>query len=150
MQLTEDDILLNLLIEMVANMSLNNIEFGRLSITGLKCLLSCTYEKEKPFATPEYEIFRYSAFLAAKKVSNDAHKILMKQLPTLEQLENTISIKVENNFTDHQKVAKELEPLVKYIEFNQIKAKTLVEIIEPLEIISSEMIVNIFIDVKHY
>jgi hypothetical protein len=144
MPLTEDNILLNLLIEMVANMSLNNIEFGRLSITGLKYLLSCTYEKEKPFATPEYEIFRYSAFLAAKEVSNDAHKILMKQLPTLEQLENTNSIKIENNFIDHQKVAKELEPLVKYIEFNQIKAQTLVEIIEPLEIISSEMIVNIY------
>ncbi|CAB5356741.1 unnamed protein product [Rhizophagus irregularis] len=85
MPLTEDNILLNLLVEAAANISLNNIEFGRLSITGLKYLLSCTYEKEKPFVTPEYEVFRYSAILAAKQVSNDAHKILMKQLPTLEQ-----------------------------------------------------------------
>ncbi|CAG8465735.1 17550_t:CDS:2 [Rhizophagus irregularis] len=92
--LTEDNILLNLLVETVANISLNNIEFGRLSITGLQCLLSCTYEKEKPFATPEYEVFRYSAILVAKQVSNDAHKILMRQLPTLEQLENTNSINV--------------------------------------------------------
>ncbi|CAB5356739.1 unnamed protein product [Rhizophagus irregularis] len=93
MPLTEDNILLNLLVEAAANISLNNIEFGRLSITGLKYLLSCTYEKEKPFATPEYEVFRYSAIFAAKQVSNDALKILMKQLPTLEQLENTNPIK---------------------------------------------------------
>ncbi|GBC28638.1 BTB/POZ protein [Rhizophagus irregularis DAOM 181602=DAOM 197198] len=89
MPLTEDNILLNLLVEAAANISLNNIEFGQLSITGLKYLLSCTYEKENPFATPEYEVFRYSAILAAKQVSNDALKILMKQLPTLEQLSKT-------------------------------------------------------------
>ncbi|RGB33779.1 hypothetical protein C1646_743157 [Rhizophagus diaphanus] len=144
MPLTEDNILLNLLIETVANISLNNIEFGRLSITGLQCLLSCTYEKENPFATPEYEVFRYSAILAAKQVSNDAHKILMRQLPTLEQLENTNSIKLENEFTDRQKVAKRLEPLIKFIDFNQIKARILIEIIEPLEIIPSEIIVSVY------
>ncbi|RGB33963.1 hypothetical protein C1646_761075 [Rhizophagus diaphanus] len=42
----------------VANIPLNTIEFGRLSITGLKCLLSITHEKEMPFVTPEYEVFR--------------------------------------------------------------------------------------------
>ncbi|CAB5356880.1 unnamed protein product [Rhizophagus irregularis] len=144
MPLTEDNILLNLLVETVANISLNNIEFGRLSITGLQCLLSCTYEKETPFATPEYEVFRYSAILAAKQVSNDAHKILMRQLPTLEQLENTNSINLENEFTDRQKVAKRLEPLIKFIDFNQIKARILIEIIEQLEIIPSEIIVSVY------
>jgi hypothetical protein len=34
-------------------MSLNTIEFGRLSITALQYLLSYTYKKEIPFATPE-------------------------------------------------------------------------------------------------
>ncbi|CAB4403530.1 unnamed protein product [Rhizophagus irregularis] len=144
MPLTEDNILLNLLVEAAANISLNNIEFGRLSITGLKYLLSCTYEKEKPFATPEYEVFRYSAILAAKQVSNDAHKILMKQLPTLEQLENTNPIKVENKFTDHQKVAKELETLVKFIDFRRIKPQILADIIEPLEIIPDKIISNVY------
>src|SRR5436189_1699031 len=66
MPLSEDNILLNLLVEAVASMTLNNIEFGRLSIKALKYLLSCTYEKETPFATPEYEVFRYSTILAAK------------------------------------------------------------------------------------
>ncbi|CAB5356878.1 unnamed protein product [Rhizophagus irregularis] len=145
MPLTEDNNFLNLLVEAVAVKPLNDIEFGRLSIAGLQCLLSCTYENENPFATPEYEVFRYSAILAAKQVSNDAYKLLMRQLPTLEQLENeTEMIKVENEFTDHQKVAKKLEPLTKFIDFNQIKARILVEIIEPLEIIPSEIIVSVY------
>src|SRR6266496_4009781 len=116
--LTEKNIFLNLLVEAVATIPLNTIEFGRLSIAGLQYLLSCTYEKEKPFVTPEYEVFRYSVILAARKVSNGAFKILMKRLPTLEQIENS-SIRVENEFiiTDHQKVIKELEPLVKFIDF---------------------------------
>ena len=103
MPLSEDNVLLNLLIEEVAFTPLNTIEFSRLSIAALQHLLSCTHEKEKPFATSEYEVFRYSAILAAKQVSNDAFKTLMKRLPTLEQLGN--SIQVENEFiTDHQKV----------------------------------------------
>ncbi|CAB5189648.1 unnamed protein product [Rhizophagus irregularis] len=143
MPFTEDNVLLNLLVEAVANISLNNIKFGRLSITGLKCLLSYIYEKEKPFATPEYEVFRYSAILAAKQVSNDAHKTLTKLLPTLEQIENPI--KVKNKFiTDHQKVGKELEPLIKFIDFRRIKVQILANIIEPLEIVPDKIISNAY------
>ncbi|GES97513.1 hypothetical protein GLOIN_2v1482344 [Rhizophagus clarus] len=141
---TEDNILLNLLVETVAIIPLNNIEFGRLTITGLKCLLSITHEKETiPFATKEYEVFRYSAIIAAKQVSNDAYESLMERLPTLEQVENTI--KVENkSITDHQDVAKELEPLVKYIDFKRIKGQVLVNLIEPLEIIPVETLLSVY------
>ncbi|GET60912.1 hypothetical protein GLOIN_2v1523715 [Rhizophagus irregularis DAOM 181602=DAOM 197198] len=144
--LLEDNILLNLLVEMVANISLNTIEFGRLSIAGLQYLLSCTYEKETLFATPEYEAFRYCAILAAKQVSNDAHKTLMERLPTLEQLEQLgNSVQVENNlFTDHQKVAKELEPLVEFIDFRLIQGQVLVDIIEPLKIVPDKIILNAY------
>ena len=44
----------------------------------------------------------------------------MERLPTLNQIEDLTQ--VENIFiTDHQKVAKELEPLVKFIDFRRIK-----------------------------
>jgi hypothetical protein len=143
MPLAEDNILLNLLVETVAIIPLSNIEFGRLSITGLKFLLSITYEKQMPFATREYEVFRYSAILAAKQVSYNAYKTLLENLPTLEQIEN--SIKVENKFVnDHQKVAKELEPLVKFIDFKRIKTQVLVNIIEPLEIIPNEIVCSAY------
>ncbi|CAG8726787.1 20819_t:CDS:2 [Rhizophagus irregularis] len=118
MPLTEDNVLLNLLVEEVANISLNNIKF-------------------------EYEVFRYSAILAAKQVSNDAHKTLTKLLPTLEQIENPI--KVKNKFiTDHRKVGKELEPLIKFIDFRRIKVQILANIIEPLEIVPDKIISNAY------
>src|SRR5438034_7297421 len=92
MLLSEDNNFLNLLVEEVATISLNNIEFGRLSVTALQYLLSYTHEKEEPFATREYEVFRYSAILAAIQVSNDAYKTLMEQLPTLEQIKNSTQV----------------------------------------------------------
>ncbi|CAG8736132.1 10488_t:CDS:2 [Rhizophagus irregularis] len=140
MPLTENIIsILNLLVETVANIQLNSIEFGRLSITGLKYLLSIAYENETRFATQEYEVFRYSAILAAKQVSDDVCRNLMERLPTLEQIEN--SIEVENKpLIDHQKVTKELEPLVKYIDFKRIKTHILANFIEPLGIIPTEIV----------
>ncbi|CAB5356720.1 unnamed protein product [Rhizophagus irregularis] len=141
--LTEDNIILNLLVETVANMPLNNIEFGRLSITGLKYLLYITLEKEIPFATREYEVFRYSAILAAKQVSSDAYESLMKLLPTLDQIENTIE--AENKFiADRQKVTKEMEPLIKHIDFKRIKGQIIVNFIEPLGIIPVEIILSVY------
>src|SRR6266536_2726967 len=93
--LSEENIFINLLVKEVATIPLNNIEFGRLSITALQYLLSYTFEKEIPFITPEYEVFRYSAILAAKQVSNNAYKTLMERLPTLEQIKNSVH-KLEN------------------------------------------------------
>ncbi|GES97628.1 hypothetical protein GLOIN_2v1836052 [Rhizophagus clarus] len=143
MPFIEDDVLQNLLIEKVATIPLNTIEFGRLSIAGLQYLLSRTYEKVKSFATPEYEVFRYSAILAAKQVSNNAFRTLMKRLPTLSQIEN--SFQVENDFIiDNQKVTKELKPLIKFIDFNQINGKILTDIIEPLKIIPTKIILDAY------
>ncbi|RIA87103.1 concanavalin A-like lectin/glucanase domain-containing protein [Glomus cerebriforme] len=143
MPLSDDNILLNLLVETVATIPLNTIEFNRLSIKAFQYLLSCTHEKEKPFATPEYEVFRYSAILAAKQVSNEAYKTYMEGLPTLEQID--YNVKVEDKIvTDHQKVAKELEPLIKFIDFRRIKGQILVNIIEPLEIIPSQIILSVY------
>ncbi|GES97612.1 hypothetical protein GLOIN_2v1523542 [Rhizophagus clarus] len=141
--LSEENILLNLLVKEVATIPLYNIEFGRLSITALEYLLSCTHEKECLFATPEYEVFRYSAILAAKQVSNSAFKALMKRLPTLKRIKY-LDDEVPVNITDHQKIAKELEHLVKFIDFRRIKGQVLVDIIEPLKIVPNDVILNIY------
>ncbi|CAG8578535.1 uncharacterized protein OCT59_001006 [Rhizophagus irregularis] len=143
MPISEDNILLNLLVESVATIPLNTIEFGRLSIKALQYLLSCTYDKEKPFVTPEYEVFRYSAIVAAKQVSNDAYVTLMEILPTLEQIKE--STEIENRIiVDRQKVSKQLEPLVKFIDFRRINAQILANTIEPLEIIPIETILSVY------
>jgi hypothetical protein len=143
MPLTEDNVLLNLLVETISVTPLSNIEFGRLSITGLKYLLSITHVKKIPFVTQEYEVFRYSATLAAKQVSDDAYKSLMEWFTTFKSTGN--SIELENkSITDRQKIAKELEPLVKYIDFRRIKGQVLVDFIEPLEIIPVEIILSVY------
>ncbi|CAB5188890.1 unnamed protein product [Rhizophagus irregularis] len=144
MPLTEDNILLNLLVKAVANIPLNTIEFDRLSIKGLQYLLYCTHEKKIPFATPEYEVFRYSAILAAKQVSNDAYKALMERVPTLEQIENSVQVLENKIIADHQKIAKELEPLIEFIDFRRIQGLVLVDIIEPLEIVPTKIILNVY------
>ncbi|CAI2182910.1 2089_t:CDS:2, partial [Funneliformis geosporum] len=102
MPLTEDNVLVNLLVEAVSTIPLNTIEFGRLSLTALQILLSCTFEKEKLFATPEYEVLRYGAILTARKISNDATRSLMNRLPILEQIDNFKQIDNEH-IPDHQK-----------------------------------------------
>ncbi|RGB27930.1 hypothetical protein C1646_768478 [Rhizophagus diaphanus] len=94
MSLIEDNNFLNLLVEAVTTIPLN----GRLSIAGLQYLLFCTYEKETPFTTPEYEVFRYY------------------------QIENSIQVESEP-ITDHQKVAKELEPWLNLSISDEFKIK---------------------------
>ncbi|CAB5188828.1 unnamed protein product [Rhizophagus irregularis] len=143
--LSEDNILLNLLVESVATIPLNTVEFGRLSIKALQHLLSYTYNKETPFATPEYEVFRYAVILAAKQVSNSAYKILMERLPTLEQMNNSIQIEIK--FIDNNQISevtKELEPLVEFIDFRRIKRQIFADLIDPLEIIPTKIILNVY------
>ncbi|GES97574.1 hypothetical protein GLOIN_2v810536 [Rhizophagus clarus] len=141
--LTEDNYLIDLLVKEVAIIPLNNIEFGRLSIAGLKNLLSITFEKETPFATREYEVFRYSAILAAKQVSNDSYRTLIKRLPIFEQIENSVTL--ENKIIpNRQKVAKELEPLLKFIDFKKIRTQILADFIEPLEIVPDKIIFKVY------
>ena len=57
MLLSEDNILLNLLVETVAIIPLNNIEFGRLSIAALQHLLSYTLESQKPLRPQNMKYF---------------------------------------------------------------------------------------------
>src|SRR6266540_3701824 len=84
-----------------------------------------------------------STILASRLVSSDATKALLERLPTLEKLDDFRQINNEP-ILDHQKVAKELESLTKFIDFRRIKAQTLANIIEPLKIIPSEIIVNVY------
>ncbi|POG79845.1 hypothetical protein GLOIN_2v1523577, partial [Rhizophagus irregularis DAOM 181602=DAOM 197198] len=72
----------------------------------------------------------------------------MERLPTLEQLEQVMnSAQVDNDdksIINHQEIAKELEPLVKYIDFMRIDGQILVEIIEPLGIIPAKIILFVY------
>jgi hypothetical protein len=142
MKLLKDDVdLLNLLVKSVAIIPLNKIRHGKLSVTGLQYLLSNTLEKEIHFATPEYEVLRYSAILMAKQVSDEAYKSLTEKFPTFDKAEEQIkkNIKVWH-IPDRGKIIKKLEPLIKLIDFKRIKKEMLDKIIKPLKIIPNEII----------
>ncbi|CAB4403773.1 unnamed protein product [Rhizophagus irregularis] len=137
-----DDALIKLLFEAVATTPLNTIEFGRLSFSALHHLLFHIHGKDKSFATPEYEVLRYGAILAAEKVNNNNYIALIGCLPTLKQIEEE-SVDMNKTFVISCKnISKELKPLIKYIDFRRIEGQILVEIIEPLKIISEDIIIN--------
>ncbi|RIA87114.1 hypothetical protein C1645_828271 [Glomus cerebriforme] len=141
---TEDDnILLESLVRSVAALSLNTLEMGRLNIAALQYLLAYTHEKDNlPFATPEYEVFRYSAFLAAKQFSDDAYLSLEERLPTLENVDDVSN--EGKTIVDSEKIFEILEPLTKFIDFKRIKGSVLTDIIEPLEIVSPKILNNAY------
>ncbi|GBC05761.1 hypothetical protein RclHR1_06400011 [Rhizophagus clarus] len=143
MQLSDDNVLLNFLVEKVATIPLNAIEFGRLSIKALQRLLSYAHGRNMSLATSEYEVFRYSVILVAKQISDNTYKNILKRLPTLEQIEKADD-SVQINTVDHQEITKELEPLIKYIDFSRIKGQILANVIEPLEIVSDKTILNAY------
>ncbi|CAB5110949.1 uncharacterized protein OCT59_001353 [Rhizophagus irregularis] len=103
-----------------------------------------TLSKRLPILEPmnyiQVEILRYSAILGGKKVCNEAYETLFKRQPIPSISRQIEYIKVENNFTDCQKVVEILEPLVKYIDLKRINTQILAKIIEPLGIIPSEVI----------
>ncbi|RIA87113.1 hypothetical protein C1645_828270 [Glomus cerebriforme] len=139
-EITDDDVLLNLLVKALAIIPLNNIKYGRLSIAGLQYLLSCTHKKEYLFATSEYDVFRYTAILAAKQVSDDAYNYLTEKFQILEKkIEEAPKHRVWSA-TDRKKVVKILEPLIEFIDFKRIKGQILTDIIVPLKIIPTEII----------
>ncbi|GES97495.1 hypothetical protein GLOIN_2v1656935 [Rhizophagus clarus] len=153
---TEDDnILLNSLAESVAVIPLNTLEIGRLSIAGLRYLLEYTYQKDFPFATTEYDVFRYSAILTAKQISDDAYEALKKRLLTSKSVDTTDNDDDDDDndddgrgddndndeaIIDRDRIADELEPLTKYIEFKRISGKVIHDIIDPLEIVPMKLL----------
>ncbi|CAG8647001.1 uncharacterized protein OCT59_000936 [Rhizophagus irregularis] len=144
------------------------ISFPKINSTGMEIVLEYTYTGSiknesltkdniiEAFYAADYfqlpdlqdfimKVFKniYSSILAAKQVSNDAFNTLLKRLPTLDQIENSIQVESEP-ITDHQKVAKELEPLIEFINFRRIQGQVLVDIIEPLEIVPAKIILNVY------
>ncbi|RGB41084.1 hypothetical protein C1646_810858 [Rhizophagus diaphanus] len=91
MPLSEDNIILNLLVETVSIIPLDTIEFGRLSIKALQYLLSCTHKKEKPCATPEYEVFRYGAIHIIEPLEIAPSKIIMDVYRQMAKSSNLVS-----------------------------------------------------------
>ncbi|CAG8507696.1 1959_t:CDS:1 [Acaulospora colombiana] len=141
---TDDNGTIRYLVDEVAKIPLDSIEFDRLSLQGLQCMLSKRDEK-KSFSSSEYSVFRFTVLTAAKSVSHEAFSTLEKRLrpwievqEALQTLNNNDLIKKEISTS----VSNIIKPIVEYIDFRRIDAEIIAKAIEPLDIISSSKITD--------
>ncbi|RIA87108.1 BTB/POZ protein [Glomus cerebriforme] len=139
---------LSLLVDSVAKIPLNTIDCTRLSFTAFQYLLSYTFDKEKPFATSEYEVLRFGAIRAAYQISNDAAISLRNRLPTLDKM--GCPRKLDSKLYDHKyiihrpKIVELLSNIVDLIDFRRIDGKILTEIIDPLGLVPADVIISAY------
>ncbi|CAG8513532.1 11606_t:CDS:2, partial [Acaulospora morrowiae] len=118
-----DNGVINYLADSVAKIPLDSIEFDRLSLQGLQCLLSKRNEK-KIFASSEYSVLRFTILSAARKVSQEAFSILEKRLLLWSEIK-----KLATSISDL------ITPVIEHIDFRRINGEILAKVIEPLNII---------------
>ncbi|RHZ44594.1 hypothetical protein Glove_718g30 [Diversispora epigaea] len=173
MSASAENNLIKLLTKHVALIPLDIIKSDKLSFQALQCLLYKTLDTDEPFATPEYMVFRHAVIKAAKCVSGDAVSLFEKRLPIKKKFnenndENNDEINYENN-KNHEKnddggdeyddydendqlkyeeikstVMELFSSVLPYIDLNRIDTDTLINIIEPLEIIPINILLGAY------
>ncbi|CAG8494724.1 5527_t:CDS:2 [Acaulospora colombiana] len=111
------------LIDIVAKIPLDFIEFDRLSLQGLQCLLSKRDERNV-FASSEYSVFRLPPWMKVKEV--------------FQTIKSNSSINKEIS----KSIADIIKPVVEHIDFKRINPKIIKKIIEPLDIVPSNKILD--------
>ncbi|CAG8629596.1 1493_t:CDS:1 [Acaulospora morrowiae] len=131
-----DNSIVRYLVNSVARIPLDTMEFNRLSFQGLQCLLSIR-DRTQIFLSSEYSVFRFMVLTAATEAPGEAFVALEKKLPPWSEVEEPFKT-VDNNSIGEEistSVADIISPIVDYIEFRRIDAKIIAKIIEPLDIV---------------
>ncbi|CAG8615183.1 586_t:CDS:2 [Acaulospora colombiana] len=147
MSSSADNGIIDFLVDSVSRLSLDTIEPDRLSFQALQCLLSKSNDEKKEFATSEYSLLRISILLAAKKVSQEAVDALEKRLPVWDKVKDEFDFNNNNivNINDNcASIAGNLTPLLEFIDLRRIDGKILTDIIEPLDLIPSKKLMEVY------
>ncbi|CAG8581775.1 2194_t:CDS:1 [Acaulospora morrowiae] len=131
-----DNSIIHYLVNSVARIPLDTMEFNRLSFQGLQCLLLMR-DRTQIFSSSEYSVFRFVILTAATRISGEAFCVLEKKLPPWNEIEELLNA-VKNSSIGEEigtSVADIISPVVDYIEFRRIDAKVIAKIIEPLNIV---------------
>ncbi|CAG8604294.1 7196_t:CDS:1, partial [Cetraspora pellucida] len=138
-------VLINILVESIAKVPLDSIAFESLSIQALYCLLSARYDRKIRFLTQEYHVLRYIILHAANLISKEAHEVFESKLLGLENLKkpvsksrNCVEASELNKFSPI--IRRNINPLLRFINWDLIDNKILREIIQPLEIVPDEVL----------
>ncbi|CAG8455928.1 4519_t:CDS:2 [Acaulospora colombiana] len=147
MSLAANNGIIDFLVDSVARLPLDTITPDRLSFQALQCLLSKSNDENKIFVTSEYSILRIAILLSAKKVSQEAVTALEKRLPVWDKIKDGFDFK-NNDISNIKDIcvatADNLSPIIEFIDFRRINGKILVDIIEPLNLISSGKLLTVY------
>ncbi|CAG8469618.1 11783_t:CDS:2 [Acaulospora morrowiae] len=134
--LTNNEII-TILMEYVARIPLDDIEYGQLSIEALHFLLSNV--DRTSFATGDYSILRYAILTSAKEIAPDAVNFFEKRLPTLYAIfqdDYTIDYSKDMGYSNIcVSISKKINPLCEYIDLSSIDEKVFKKILLPLRLI---------------
>ncbi|RIA91696.1 concanavalin A-like lectin/glucanase domain-containing protein [Glomus cerebriforme] len=144
-----DNDMIKLLIEWISKTSLEVIGFDSLSFQALQCLLSQTYSSQGPFVTPEYTVFRYAVIQAANNISENAISIIEKKLPVWNDLNKMCEEYSENDSdSQYEEIRSELKEMLStilpFIDLRRIDTNILVDRIEPLQLLSTSLLLNAY------
>ncbi|CAG8770112.1 8302_t:CDS:1, partial [Acaulospora morrowiae] len=133
-----DNGVIDYLVDLVAKVPLDSIEFSRLSLQGLQCLLSKRDER-RMFKSSEYSVLRFTILSAAKEVSQEAFSIIEKRLLPWNEIKGSSFKDINDNGLMEKKpstsIVDAINPVIEHIDFRRIKGNILAKIIEPLGII---------------
>ncbi|KAG9286251.1 hypothetical protein G9A89_014237 [Geosiphon pyriformis] len=146
--------LLNLLTSHIAATPLEAFEFECLTLTNLQVLLLHTLNSETYFATSEYDVLRYIIFWGASQICEEAISFFESRLPLSEIAEQqSIPLTIEfihnphelNKFYEYQAaVINIVAPILRYINFALIAPNVLANVIHPLGIISTPVLLEAY------
>ncbi|CAG8561196.1 10736_t:CDS:1 [Ambispora gerdemannii] len=153
MPLSQENNLYSLLITRIAATPLDSFSFGCFTMENLRALLTSTLNSSAYFATPEYEVFRYIILWGANQISEEATSIFEYRLPALEIAEQQFLLPQEF-FLNQSEASKYyqlqasllrlISPILTYINFSLIKPNILANVIHPLGIIPTPILLEAY------
>jgi hypothetical protein len=121
-----------LLINFVSKFKLNPLEVDSLSLLGLKYLLSKTLEVKVPFATTEFELFKYTLIKIKRMFIKD-------YLPNQDSVFN---MDYDSNLV--KEIRKQLKLLLPYFDLHRMEFMCIMKYVEPLNIFPSERMLDAY------
>ncbi|CAB4417244.1 unnamed protein product [Rhizophagus irregularis] len=122
-----------LLIDFVAKFNLNPLKDDSLSLLALKYLLSKTLDVKVPFATTEFELFKYTLIKIKRIIIKDYY---------LPNQDSAFIMDYEPNIV--KDIQKQLKPLLPYFDLHRMDFMCIMKYVEPLNVFPYERLLDAY------
>ncbi|CAG8484365.1 6425_t:CDS:1 [Paraglomus brasilianum] len=146
------NMLYDLLLEHLGKKSLDQITYSNITVDALLVLMKVTGGNAKfTFVTSEYALLRYVILHTAARTSDSIFELLRSRLPTqaaLKKLDDSEKQRVVEGVSleiqDLQKVNDQIQQFIPLIDLRRIEVSVVASYIEPLGIISADVINQLY------